>query len=117
MIWASDWARSANISAISVSGAMPPTASSLRESSRRLRMRSPSTVPPGWRSVTTEACSASSDLARSRNCVDFPEPSSPSNVMNKPLSIQPSLPDHDESHLNVQCSRGGGCRDSAGEAL
>ena len=52
-ISAIDWARSANMRAISAAGAMGPTEASDFESSRTLRMRSPRAVPPGLRRVTT----------------------------------------------------------------
>jgi hypothetical protein len=75
------WARSANMSAISVAGAMGPTAASERESRMMLRIRSPRAVPPGWRRVTTLWPSASSVVARRLSWVVLPEPSRPSKVM------------------------------------
>ncbi len=90
-MWSSDWARSANISAISVSGPILPTALSTRESSRMERMRSPSGVEPGLRRVTTRWPCSSSHAASRFNCVVLPDPSSPSNVIKKPRAISPSL--------------------------
>ena len=58
-----------------------------RESSRRLRMRSPRCVPPGWRVVTTASSRRTSHSCSLRNCVDLPEPSSPSNVRKKPRGM------------------------------
>src|SRR5437870_9079582 len=46
------------------------------------RTRSPSFVPPGSRVVTTSRPVARIASASSSACVDFPEPSRPSNVMN-----------------------------------
>src|SRR5919201_1292240 len=48
----------------------------------RSRIPSPSAVPPGSRVATTSRPSSRSAFASSRACVDFPEPSSPSNVTN-----------------------------------
>src|SRR5580704_6168113 len=92
MISAMDWARSANMRDISAAGAMGPRAASDFESSRTLRMRSPRAVPPGWRRVTTLWPSASSEVARRRSWVVFPEPSRPSKVMKYPRDITFSLP-------------------------
>src|SRR6202012_4944391 len=58
-----------------------------RESRRRLRMRSPNRVPPGWRLSTTSSPPRTSHSCSLRNCVDLPEPSSPSNVRKKPRGM------------------------------
>src|SRR5205809_2690857 len=49
---------------------------------RSSRTRSPSGVPPGSRVVTTSRPVSRIASASSSVCVDFPEPSRPSNVMN-----------------------------------
>src|SRR6266550_4557114 len=92
MISAIDWARSANMRAISAAGAIGPRAASDFESSRTLRIRSPRAVPPGLRRVTTVWPSASRVAARRRSWVVFPEPSRPSKVMKYPRGITFSLP-------------------------
>src|SRR6266566_2168099 len=69
-------ARAAVKSAASVHG---ETSSPLRRSSRTC---SPSAVPPGSRVVTTSWPVPRSASASSSACVDLPEPSRPSNVMN-----------------------------------
>src|SRR6266566_4015966 len=69
-------ARAAANSAASAQGEIPFP---VRSSSRT---RSPSFVPPGSRVVTTSRPVARIASASSSACVDFPEPSRPSNVMN-----------------------------------
>jgi hypothetical protein len=57
----------------------------------RSRIFSPRAVPPGSRVSRTCRPSARSRSARRRTCVDLPEPSTPSNVMNieaRPVSVQ-----------------------------
>jgi hypothetical protein len=79
------WARSANMRAISVMGARPVE----RESSTSARMRSPVSVPPGWRVRTGSSAGLRclSQAARRLIWVVLPEPSRPSSVMNRPRGM------------------------------
>jgi len=77
------WARSPNISAISAMGARPFE----RESRSRARMRSPVAVPPGWRVMRAPWPRFFSHAARRLICVVLPEPSRPSNVINRPRGM------------------------------
>ncbi len=77
------WARSANMSAISVMGASGVEP----ESSNRARMRSPVAVPPGWRVMTGSRPRFCIHAAKRLICVVLPEPSRPSRVMNNPRGM------------------------------
>jgi hypothetical protein len=50
-------------------------------------MRSPVTVPPGWRVMRAPRLRFFSHVARRLICVVLPEPSRPSNVINKPRDM------------------------------
>lgn len=50
-------------------------------------MRSPVTVPPGWRVTTGLKPRRSSHPAKRLICVVLPEPSRPSSVMNRPRGM------------------------------
>src|SRR3954467_12047989 len=70
-------ARAAANSAVSAHGLIST------RSSKRRRISSPSTVPPGSRVATTSLPSARRASASRFACVDLPEPSTPSRVTNK----------------------------------
>src|ERR1700682_2482320 len=88
MISRTSWLRLASKSNSSVSGVIAKLSGA---NWRRSRIFSPIAVPPGSRVTSTGTPARSRRDASRFTCVDVPEPSEPSNVINTPRDIRASV--------------------------